>query len=545
VSKLAVKNIIEFEKRHSILIKSLNQTGIGVGIVDDDYNVIYTSEVFNDKFDINQGLKCYEYFLQLDSPCENCPMKRALRNKDIEKEIKSTPDNRTYEIISAPLPNQDGTFDKAVEIIIDITEKREYEQRLQFENKLKESEESLKESELMLQKSQEIARIGSFEMDLSTNEVVWSNQLYKLFGLKKEGKFIDYEKVLALIHPDDREKAIKVSSEAVKERRPYTLEHRIIHPNGNILNFLITGDVIRNEKNKVIKIGGIIQDITERKKAEQKLKKSETKLKGIMNSITDQVCVLDRNLDILYINRMVEEIYGPSALGSKCYQVYHGFDKPCSDCQVKRTFKDSESHNNECLRRIGEETRYCWCVSNVFERDEEEHPISVVEVSRDITERKKIEQKLKDSEEKYRLLFENSPIGIGLSTFEGKILDQNDAMGKLTGYTLEELNKIGIPSAYADPNERLKIMDLLKETGEVHDYEVKLRRKDNSEIHTSLSLDLIEFEGKKIIQSALRDVTEEKKEELELIKINKLKSELLTRTSHELKTPLVSIKGYI
>jgi len=538
VSKLAIKNIIEFEDRYGILIKNLNQTGISVDIVDDDYNIIYNNEILSDKFGVIQGLKCYEYYLQLDSPCENCPMKKALTNKDIEKEIKSTPDNKIYEIISAPLPNQDGTLDKAVEFVIDITEKSEYEQKLQ------ESEELLKKCNLMIQKSQEIAGVGSFEMDLSTNEVVWSNQLYKLFGLKKEGKFIDYEKVLALIHPDDRERAIKISSDAAKERRPYTLEHRVIHPNGKILNLLITGDVVRNEKNEVIKIGGITQDITERKKIEQKLIKLEAKLKGVMNSITDQVCVLDRNFDILYINSMAEEIYGPSALRSKCYQVYHGLVEPCSDCQVKRTFEDSESHNNECLRRIGEETQWCWCVSNVFERDEEKRPISVVEVSRDITERKKIEQELKDSEEKYRLLFENSPIGIGLSTFEGKILDQNEAMGKLTGYTLEELNKIGILAVYADPNERLKIMDLLKETGEVHDYEVILRRKDSSEIYTSLSLDLIEFEGKKIIQSALRDITEEKKVELELLKLNKLKSELLTRTSHELKTPITIIKGY-
>jgi len=131
VSKLAVQNIIEFENRHKILIKNLNQTGIGVDIVDDEYNIIYTNETLSDKFGVSQGLKCYEYFLQLDSPCENCPMKRALKNKNIEKEIKSTPDNRTYEIISAPLPNHDGILDRAIEIIIDITEKRKYKQRLQ------------------------------------------------------------------------------------------------------------------------------------------------------------------------------------------------------------------------------------------------------------------------------------------------------------------------------------------------------------------------------------------------------------------------------
>ncbi len=132
----------------------------------------------------------------------------------------------------------------------------------------KKSEEALKESELMLQKSQEIGKIGSFEMELATGDVRWSDQLYKLFGLKREGKTIDYEKVLALIHPEDRERAIKVSSEATKELRPYTLEHRVVHPDGEILELLVTGDIIRNEQNEPIKIGGTIQDITNTKKIE-------------------------------------------------------------------------------------------------------------------------------------------------------------------------------------------------------------------------------------------------------------------------------------
>jgi len=84
----------------------------------------------------------------------------------------------------------------------------------------------------------------------------------------------------------------------------------------------------------------------------------------------------------------------------------------------------------------------------------------------------------------------------------------------------------------------------LKSSGKLHDYEVKLRRKDNTEFYGSVSFDLIELRGKKIIQTSLRDITKSKNAELEMIKLNNLKSELLRRTSHELKTPLVSIKGF-
>ncbi|KKK69095.1 hypothetical protein LCGC14_2937460, partial [marine sediment metagenome] len=103
--------------------------------------------------------------------------------------------------------------------------------------------------------------------------------------MKKKGRTIDYEKVLVLIHPDDRERAIKISSDAAKNLNPYTLEHRVIHSDGKIFDLLITRDVIRNEKNEVVKIGDIIQDITERKKAEQELKESEEKYHNFLQNI--------------------------------------------------------------------------------------------------------------------------------------------------------------------------------------------------------------------------------------------------------------------
>jgi PAS domain S-box-containing protein len=163
---------------------------------------------------------------------------------------------------------------------------------------------------------------------------------------------------------------------------------------------------------------------------------------------------------------------------------------------------------------------------------------------KDITERKKAEQELKFSEEKYRLLFNNSPVGIGLTTIDGRVLDSNNALVKLTGFSTEDLNKIGASSIYADQNQRSEILKLLKTSGKLRDYEVKLRRKDNTEFFGSVSFDLIELRGEKIIQTSLRDITKSKEAELELIKLSNLKSELLRRTSHELKTPLVSIKGF-
>ena len=160
------------------------------------------------------------------------------------------------------------------QLISDLEELR------QENHEFKQAKEALESIELMLQNSQRIGRIGSFEMDLKTREVKWSDQLFDLFSLERTKGPIDYEKVLALIHPDDREKATKISSEAAKEGKSYKLEHRVIHPDdGQVLNLLITGDVIQNEKNETIKIAGTVQDITERKRSEESLRKSEEQLR--------------------------------------------------------------------------------------------------------------------------------------------------------------------------------------------------------------------------------------------------------------------------
>ncbi|KKN09583.1 hypothetical protein LCGC14_1045130, partial [marine sediment metagenome] len=273
---------------------------------------------------------------------------------------------------------------------------------------------------------------------------------------------------------------------------------------------------------KVNQIITIVRDITERKKAEEKLKESEKKLRGIMASITDQVSILDRNLNLLYLNKVVEEIYGPSALGSKCYQIYQGFDEPCSDCQVRRTFEDGEVHHKECLREIRGDSRYIWSVSSVFETDKEERPILVIEVSRDVTERKEKEKEIFDlaqfpSEDPYPILRVN----------RNGVMYINEAGQKL----LNLKDNDQIPKIF---QENVKVTF---ESNQITESEIELDGRNYSFTITPVKdADYVNIYG--------MDITERKHVEEKLKEVNKLKSEFLRRASHELKTPLISIKGF-
>ncbi|KKM15573.1 hypothetical protein LCGC14_1694750, partial [marine sediment metagenome] len=304
-----------------------------------------------------------------------------------------------------------------------------------------------------------------------------------------------------------------------------------------------------NKKGNIKGLFGISRDITEFKKVEQNLKESVEKFRTITEQSFLGIAIMQDNI-IKYLNNQLANIFGYTVEEIMNWEVggflnvIHPEDREMVANQArKKQLGESDSLDQYQFRGIKKNGDAIWLEIYSKSINYNGKPADFATIH-DITDGKIFEQKLLESEEKYRSLFDNSPVGIGLSTIEGKAIDSNDALVELTGYSVEDLNKIGTPSIYVDPNVRSKILKALQEEGKLHDYEVELRRKDNSEFFGSVSFDLIELGGKKIIQTSLRDITKSKNAEQELIKLNKLKSELLRRTSHELKTPLVSIKGF-
>jgi PAS domain S-box-containing protein len=346
------------------------------------------------------------------------------------------------------------------------------------------------------------------------------------------------EDLLKHIHPDDRAKAINRSRRRQQgQKEPPFMSYRIVTKSGIHKNVEVnTQNIEFNGKPATLTY---ILDVTDKKEAEQKYE-------NLINNLTDIILELDMKGKVSYVNHQCYDILGYQSseiIGKSAFIFIYPEDISIIAEKMKEAFNTKELvsvlqyrllHKNGDIIHASAIGKYI----NVGGNDK------FIVTIRDITFQKKIEQELELSEEKYRLLFDNSPIGIGLSTIKGKVFDNNEAMAKLTGYTAEDLNNAGVDSIYTDPNERQKILTLLRENGKLHDYEVKLRRKDNTEFFGSVSFDLLKLKGEEIIQTSLSDISRSKNAELELIKLNNLKSELLRRTSHELKTPLVSIKGF-
>jgi PAS domain S-box-containing protein len=173
--------------------------------------------------------------------------------KNYEIEIKSNNKIYLFNIVSIPDSDYVNFYGS------DITEARKSKIKIQ-------------QSEERFRLAQRAAEIGSWDWDIITNEVLWSDEIEPMFGFKK-GKFDKtYEAFLNCIHPDDRQYVTDSINACLEKDKEYDIEHRIIWPDGSIHWVRETGDVIRDNNGKAVRMVGIVQEITDKKETDKKIK---------------------------------------------------------------------------------------------------------------------------------------------------------------------------------------------------------------------------------------------------------------------------------
>ncbi len=165
------------------------------------------------------------------------------------------------------------------------------------------------------------------------------------------------------------------------------------------------------------------------------------------------------------------------------------------------------------FRRISGEHGYALASAETMEFAGEPH---IVITMNDITERKRAEFALIESEKRYRTLFDNVPIGLGVANFRGKLLDYNKMMLKIGGYTTENISKIkNITELYAAPNARNELLKIVEKQGYADRYEARFRRRDGALFDALLSLRVVKLNGERSNLVMIEDVTEQKKRQQE------------------------------
>ena len=276
-----------------------------------NYEVLYANKAMKEKFggELVGGI-CYREFQRRNSPCDFCTNQIILKERDkpYEWEYYNPTVDRYFIIMDRIIKWPDGR-DVRFEIAKDITERKRAEEALKkahdtLEEKIKErtaelqeAYNSLKESEERLAEAQKLAHIGSYDWNITTNEEYWSDELYHIFELDPHFE-LNHNIFLNCIHPEDLDYVNNAINEALN-RKPYHIDYRIILPDGEERVIYSQGGVIFDEKNTPIRMRGIVQDITEHKKAEEALTNIETaRKKEIHHRIKNNLQVISSLLDL-------------------------------------------------------------------------------------------------------------------------------------------------------------------------------------------------------------------------------------------------------
>ena len=162
--------------------------------------------------------------------------------------------------------NIEGLYAELSYYILTAVEKR------RTENALRESERKLRESEARLAEAQRISHSGSWDWNIEENLLLWSDEIYRIFGLAPQEFSATYEAFLDSVHPDDRDMVRDAVDAAIYNKEVYSIDHRIVKPDGTIRYVHEQGEVTYNRKDDPIQMMGTVQDITERIQAETLLR---------------------------------------------------------------------------------------------------------------------------------------------------------------------------------------------------------------------------------------------------------------------------------
>jgi len=421
--KRAEEALREREEQLRVLTDSLS---VGVAMIGPDMKLLAINPRIRQWFpstDLTGHPPCYE---ALNVPprnevCTSCPVAETLRDGRVhvaEREVSTCDGRRYFRMTATAITDRDGKVTAAVEMIDDITER-------------KGAEEALAHEAALLARAEAISHMGSWRMVLETGKVTWSDEMYGIFGLDRTTFSHDVGDAIALaVHPEDRAKLDELNSAVLRDGVPRPMDYRIVRPDGAASWVHSQGEQERDETGRVVALVGFVQDITERKRAEEALRENHERLALALDG--GELGMWDWNLQtdaVTYSDRWARMLeYRPDEVE----RTVDFFKRHVHPEDLPAVLDRLTGHVEGRMRVYVSEHRLrtksgrlFWAMDRgrVVERDMDGRPVRVVGIIADITERKRAEEALRAGEERYRLLFASMTEGVA----HCQMLFENDA----------------------------------------------------------------------------------------------------------------------
>jgi PAS domain S-box-containing protein len=347
----------------------------------------------------------------------------------------------------------------------------------------KQAEDLLRKSDAHLKTAQRIAALGSWEFDLRTEQIIWSEEVFRIFGRDPEAEPPTFEALQQLIHPDDRDRHQQAVQTAVATIQPYELEFRFYDSDGSLRYVYTRGEPIVDTTGQIIQLVGTVLDITDRKEAEAALRESEHRYATLAAAAPVAIFRFDAAVNCVYVNNRWSEMTGrPAAdgLGSKWVEAIHPQDREWISLEVAQwlqTCKAGDLYRNEA-RILRPDGSILWYFCQMLPETDFSGTITgYIGTLTDITDRKDAEEELRNLSDRLTLAVKSGAIAIWDWNIPEDILTWDDRMYELYGITPNAFTNVY--EAWANsvhPDDRpLAEADILKALAGEKDYEHEFR----------------------------------------------------------------------
>ena len=389
------------------------------------------------------------------------------------------------------------------------------------------AEEKRRNLEIQLSNAVEIAHLGYWEYDVAEDLFTLNDQFYKIFRTSGEqvGKYklSSFEYANRFVHPEDRYLVGEETRKSIETSDPNfsrQLEHRILYADGEPGYISVRFFIVKDSQGKTVRTFGVNQDITDQKKSEIALVESERKWRNILVHVPQIGITLDPEARIVFANEYLLKLTG--------WEKQEVFDHNWFDLFIPEHVREDvrnifhtvmgqkntlgfSTYENEIMDRSGNVINVGW--SNVLTKDANGNILDVTCLGVDLTERKRSQKKLQESETKYRTILQSAMDGFWLTDTKGRILEVNEAYCLMSGYSADELLSM-----------RISDLEAVEDTGRTNEhmgkvvvnwsdrFESKHRRKDGAIFDVEVSVQYRPENNGRCI-CFLRDITERKQAE--------------------------------